>query len=699
VFGDLVREGATFSIPEALGRAQAHWHAGQADQAEMLCQRVLAVWPGQADALHLLGLMAHAYGNVSLAASHLRQACRAPRAPAVYYSNLAEMCRQLGLLAEGEEHARQAVRLEPGLAGAWNNLGILLQQAGKFAESRQCLERVLALQPENPEAHNNLGNTCKHLRLPGLALAHWRRALALQPDYAEPHSNLANLLCEQGDYEAAAGHARRAIELKPQMADAYINMAGVELARQRFAEALRWLDALLAFAPRHAAALASKAVALRRMDRLEAALEAATQALSAAPESAEAHHAHGQVLQALGQAEAALAAYGRAAALPGIAAEQGLSGQALLLMEVGDTARAAAAFQRAIEKFPDAPSVWYNYADFHRFAARDPAITAMQRLLVAPELGEADRIMLHFALGKAYLDQDESGEAFAHLHEGNRRKRAVIAYDEREVAAAFSGAMIGAAALERLAGVGADSPKPVFIIGMPRSGTTLLEQVLASHPAIHGAGELSYIAGLAGAPDRLAGWADQAGPEQLRAQGETYLAAVAKLGGGRPLVIDKMPGNFFFTGFIRLILPGAKIIHCRRDPVDTCLSCYSKLFTSPQNFSYELGELGRFYRGYEKLMAHWRAVLPASHFIETDYEALVGDLEGETRRLLGFLGLPWDAACLEFHRTARVVKTASVNQVRQPVYRGSVGRWRLHAGQLGPLLAALGVENNGAGGA
>jgi len=686
-----VREAPAFSVPEALARAHAHWNAGQADQAEMLCQRVLAVWPGQADALHLLGLMAHAYGNVSLAASHLRQACRAPRAPAVYYSNLAEMCRQLGLLAEGEEYARQAVRLDASLAGAWNNLGILLQQAGKFAESRQCLERVLALQPDNPEAHNNLGNTLKHLRQPGLALAHWRRALTLQADYAEPHSNLAHLLCEQGDYEAAAGHARRAIELKPQLADAYINMAGVELARQRFGEALRWLDALLVFAPRHAAGWASRAVALRRSERLEEALEAAAQALAAAPESAEAHHAQGQVLQALGRTEAALAAFERAAALPGTAAEQGLSGQALLLMEVGETERAAAVFERALARFPRAPSVWYNFSDFHRFTAGDAGISAMEGLLGGADLGEADRIMLHFALGKAFLDVGESGRAFSHLHEGNRRKRAAVIYNEAEAEAAMRGAAIGAAALARLEGAGAASERPVFIVGMPRSGTTLLEQILASHPAVHGAGELSYISGLAGAPDGLAEWAEGVRPEAVRRLGERYLAEVGKLAGGRALVVDKMPANFFYAGFIRAILPGARIIHCRRDAVDTCLSCYSKLFTSPQNFSYELGELGRFYRGYEGLMAHWRGVLPASQFIEVDYEALVGDLERETRRLLGFLGLEWDAGCLEFYNTARVVRTASVNQVRQPVYRGAVGRWRAHAGQLGALLSALGV--------
>jgi FkbM family methyltransferase len=209
-----------FSIADALQRANAHWNAGQADQAELLCQRVLAAWPGHADALHLKSLMAHASGNLDLAIQHLRQACLAPRAPAVYSSNLAEMCRQEGLLAEGEAAGRRAVAMDNTLAGGWNNLGIILQEAGKFEESKQCLERVLTLQPHNAEAHNNLGNTCKQLGLMQQAELNWRRALMLKPNYAEPHCNLANLLSEQGEYDKAAEHARLAIELNPRLGSA-----------------------------------------------------------------------------------------------------------------------------------------------------------------------------------------------------------------------------------------------------------------------------------------------------------------------------------------------------------------------------------------------------------------------------------------------------------------------------------------------
>jgi tetratricopeptide (TPR) repeat protein len=684
-----------FSIPDALARANAHWNAGQADQAEMLCQRVLAAWPGQADALHLMGLMAHAYGNLDLAIQHLRQACMAPRAPAVYSSNLAEMCRQRGLLVEGEAAGRRAVAMDPTLAGGWNNLGIILQEAGKYEESRHCLERVLTLQPHNAEAYNNLGNTCKRLGLVSQAEKHWSRALALRPNYAEPHSNLANLLSEQGEFDRAAEHARRAIELNPRLADAYINLAGVETARQRFYEALRWLDALLMFAPRHSTALAARALALKKLDRLEEALDAASKALAAGPDNAEAQNAQGLVLQAMGKFDAAIAAYDRAASLPGTVAEQALINRAILFMEKGDAKAAEAAFDQTVQKFPNSASAWFNRADLKKFAPGDPEIGAMEALLAkGNEISKGDTMLLHFALGKAFLDIGDSDRAFAHLNDGSRMKRAQIGYDPastsqwmRSIAAVFS-----ADFLSRLAGQGALSPKPVFVLGMPRSGTTLVEQILASHPAIHGAGELSYIQNIVNELGNFPASAAALTPASLQRFGEKYLAQIGKLAPAAPHVVDKMPINFAYAGLIRLILPGAKIIHSRRDPVDTCLSCYSKLFTAEQSFSYDLAELGQFHRDYQQLTAHWRAVLPEQNFLEVDYEAVVDDLEGQARRMLNFLGLPWDPACLAFHETKRPVRTASVNQVRQKLYKSSAGRWRQHQANLRPLLAALDIS-------
>lgn len=254
------------SLPDALARAHAHWNAGQAAEAERLCERVLALSPHQPDALHLLGLIAHAYGNLDVAIAHLRTACDAPGAPAVYCANLAEMCRQRGLLADAEEAARRAVALAPTLASGWNNLGIVLHETGRFDESRHCLERALALQPDWAQAHNNLANTWRRLGRADLAEPHYRRALELDPDYAPAYSNLASLLSALGRYDDAVHAAGRALELDPRFVDAYLNLADIETSRRRYDAALRVLDMLRAFAPQHPAALAAYAQLLRTRD-------------------------------------------------------------------------------------------------------------------------------------------------------------------------------------------------------------------------------------------------------------------------------------------------------------------------------------------------------------------------------------------------------------------------------------------------
>jgi tetratricopeptide (TPR) repeat protein len=688
-------DSGSMSTAEALARAHAHWSAGQADQAGQYCQRVLAAWPGQADALHLLGLMAHAYGNLDLAISHLREACRAPRAPALYSSNLAEMCRQKGLLAEAEEAGRRAVAMDPLLESGWNNLGIVLQEAGRFEESRACLERLVALKPDWVEARNNLGNTCRRLGRFDLAETHYRHALALNPDYAEAHSNLAFLLATQGQHDEAAQAAQRAIELNPRLVDAYLNLGEAEISRHRYEAALRALDMLRAFAPRHPAALVASAKALRRLERLDEALGFARQAVALSPRSAEAHQTLATVLMSLGHTDEALTAFEQAAGLPGTVLEEALVGRATLLTEAGRKDEALAAFGRALEVFPGSVPALAGRAELRRFEAGDPDIAALEAFVAeGGRRSLTDRIAARFALGKAHLDTGDHARAFMHLDEGNRLKRASFDYDSAATGQWMERIAQGFEP-ERYAAFARSDERaelPVFIVGMPRSGTTLIEQIVSSHPQVSGAGELSALriavenSGLF--PEGVATMTQ----EDAARIGRDYLARIAPLAQDHTRLVDKMPGNFLYAGLIPLILPGARIIHARRHALDTCLSCYTKLFGGEQRFTYNLTELGEFYGYYETLMAHWRAVLPPDRFIEVDYESVVDDLEGEARRLIAFLGLPWDDACLNFHENRRVVRTASVNQVRQPIYRTSRGRWREHAAHLGPLIEALGAD-------
>lgn len=689
------------SITQAMATAYAHWNAGQADQAEQLCQQVLQVWPEHGDALHLLGLLAHTHGNRALALDFLRRACATPRAPALFYSNLTEMCRQSGLLTEAEAAGRRAVALDSTLVAGWSNLGIVLQESGKLEESLACLQRVAGRDPNNPELHNNLGNSLKRLGRLDEAREHYRRALELKPSYSEAHSNLANLLNDLGDTVQAMQEARLAVEFNPRNTDAYINAAGIALSLGDAGEALRWLDNLAQFAPLHVGGLVARARALKDCDRLDEAMASARQAASLAPESGEAREVLAQLLGAAGQAEAALEAYDVAVTLPSPHPTDALVGKASLFMELGRFPEAMATLDQALAVNPRDARAWFNRAEIKTVAAGDSDLAEMEQLLGAGGTqNRNERIMLHFALGKGWREAGDAERAFAHLKQGNSLKRATFSYDSAATDDWMSAIIdhFTPDLLNGLAGLGDPSDAPVFIIGMPRSGTTLIEQILASHPSVHCAGELStvqrMVERISGADLRPLGFPrllESLLAQDLAPLGRHYLDQVTALAPQARRIVDKMPANFLYAGLIHLMLPNARIIECRRDPVDTCLSCYSRLFAGEQRFTYDLRELGLFYRSYERLMAHWHRLLPQDRLIEIRYEDVVDDLEGTVRRLIAFLGLDWSESCLEFHRTPRQIRTASLGQVRQPLYRTGVGRWKPYAAHLTELLDALGV--------
>lgn len=662
------------------------------EESLQLCDLILEASPRHPDALHLRGVIAHFYGRLDLAIDCLREACLSPHAQASYHSNLAEMCRQKGLLSEGEEHGTRAITLDPTSAMAWNNLGILQQEAGKLEESLDSLGRAITIMPQQAEGYNNLGNTHRRLGQLDEAMKCYGQAIAFNSLYAEAHSNLAFLLNALGDQEQARKEALRAIELNPRLIDAYRNMAEIEASCLRYGDALRWLDALFAFSPRNPSGLAAQAMILKRADHLDKAAEVAHQAIALAPDSAEVHNVLGQIRQAQGRDEDALKHFEKAALLPGIYAEEAMVNQALLLMETGRTSDAIEMFLRVRNAFPRSILALVGLANFKTYEANDPDIGILEsRLSENGHLTLSDRISIHFALGKAYLDSNNPDRAFHHLHIGNGLKRGTFFYDPLasdklfdSIATTFNREYFDAHPVSREL-----SSMPIFVFGMPRSGTTLIEQILASHPLVHGAGELSALRHVIERAGHYPEAMDGLSEDDMTRLGQDYLVGVAPLAADRPFLVDKMPANFLYAGLITKILPGARLIHCRRDAVDTCLSCYTKQFSGEQLFSYNLTELGQFHKAYEALMTHWRQVLPSDRFIEVDYENVVDDLEGVTRKLLDFLGLPWSNDCLRFHDNRRPVRTASASQVRQPIYSSSKGRWHRYSQYLTPLLVAL----------
>jgi hypothetical protein len=433
----------------------------------------------------------------------------------------------------------------------------------------------------------------------------------------------------------------------------------------------------------------------KKVDEAAAATE---RALALNPDNHDALNLLGRVAFERGALDTALAHYRRALSVkPDLADACNNMGNAL--KELGHLADARAAFLKALELDATLTGVYVNLADSTTFAVDDPYLAAMQALAAQPDgLSATDRMHLDFALAKAFADLREYRRSFGHLLRGNAGKRAAIKYDEAaamalfdRIEAAFTPELIAAKS-----GLGDPSGVPIFVLGMPRSGTTLVEQILASHPLVHGAGELKTfndvvdtVRGPDGAVLPFPEFVPALEAAPIRTIGAHYLAQIRALAPEASHITDKMPSNYYFAGLIHLALPNARIIHTVRDPVDTCISCFSKLFTAEQSHTYDLGELGRYYRRYQQLMAHWRRVLPAGRILDVRYEDVVADLEGQARQIIAHCGLEWDPRCLAFHTTKRPVRTASATQVRQPIYRSAIGRWRVYEEFLGPLLAEL----------
>ena len=429
-------------------------------------------------------------------------------------------------------------------------------------------------------------------------------------------------------------------------------------------------------------------------------LSAKQKAAEFLPDDADAHYNLGNTLNKLGQLEGAVASYHRALEIkPDYAEAHNNAGNAL--KNLGRLDAAAASYRRALEIKPDYIEARLNLAQAGKVKAGDENLAALAGLAEAARIDAVplpvkNAVFLHFALGKCYDDIGDHEKAFPHFIEGCRLKRATFDYDPNPNTQYVASIMrnFDAELMDRLRGGGVTSSLSIFVLGMPRSGTTLTEQIIASHPQVYGAGELPDlmeimrrdVGGGRVFPNNLH-LLDQG---RLAAMGAEYVSRLQRRAPEMRHITDKMPSNFYAVGPIHLMLPNARIIHVRRNPVDTCLSCFTQLFVSEHKFTYDLAELGRYYIDYFHLMQHWREVLPTGAFLDVQYEDIVADKEGQARRIIEYCGLEWNDACLDFHKTKRAVHTASAVQVRQPMYQSSVERWRKYERFLGPLLDALG---------
>lgn len=690
------------TIPDAFRNAIELYETNQFNQANILLRRILAAAPRHAPALHLLGVITHQLGDTQTAVKLIEGAIKIMPDEALFYANAGEMHRILKNIDSAIHYGQKATNLAPDNATAHSNLGIAYYDSGDLEQAEACQKRALEISPNLPAALNNLGSIQHDRKNLDSAAEYYKKSVAAAPNYIESISNLGSVLTEKELPDEAIKLLLPLIQANPNFADAHCNIANAFLIKEAFDKAEFGFKRALALKADYPEANLGLAKVLQEQRHFTAALEHAEQAKKLSPEKADIYSLIGGIYSEYGYPEKAKEAYAKALELDKNLVSAYL-GRGHQLMESGDIKGAANDFKHALDLEPDNLAARLAIAQVKKVKPDDENMAAlMTEAETVESLPETKAIPLHFGLGKCYEDTKQYDLAFKHYQAGCQLKRKRIEYsaDNNDLITKNIIETFSKENIERWRGDGFASELPIFVLGMPRSGTTLTETIIASHPMVYGAGELNDILEIAaenrgngaisdtsiGYPLNLQGITQA----ELRTMGEGYIRGLQARAPSSPRITDKMPANFNCLGLIHLMLPKAKIVHVKRNPVDTCLSCYTRLFHKSQFQSYDLEEIGRYYRNYATLMEHWRNVLPAGSFYEIQYEDIIADAEGQSRALIDYCGLEWNDACLDFHKTERNIRTASVTQVRQPIYKTSVEKWRHYEKHLGPLLNALG---------
>ncbi|MDX8386224.1 MAG: sulfotransferase [Gallionella sp.] len=565
--------------------------------------------------------------------------------------------------AELESMAGAMVKRFPASGFAWKLLGAAQQMQGKNA--LKAFSKTAKLLPSEPDAHFNLGVAQKSLGLFNEAAVSYRRALKLNPKYAEAHSNLGNVLKELGQLDEVVASYLCALQIKPNDALTHNSLGTV----------------------------------LKALEDFEGAADSYRRAIELRPKYIEAYTNLGNLLKDFEQFSDAIDNYQQALKIDPTC-DDALLGIAHINVVNGKLEEAANTAEQAIALKPNNLNARILLANVSKAKVGDQNLAALvaadeSRKSGSFRIPDAQTISLHFALGKSFDDLGEPDRAFPHFLEGCKMKRAAIKYDAEQPKQRVNDVIrvFDQTTIARLGGSGSLSNVPIFVLGMPRSGTTLTEQIIASHPDVFGAGELPELPVIAKRRIKSKYFPENIlaiDKSTLSEWGNDYVAGVHQREPDALHITDKRPENFWYVGLIHLMLPNAKIIHVSRNPVDTCLSCFTKLASRGLEESYDLAELGQYYRGYVKLMDYWRTLLPAHSFLDVQYEDIVADKELQARRIIDFCDMEWNEACLDFHKLKRSVSTASMTQVRKPIYQSSVERWRAYEKHLGPLLDALG---------
>ncbi len=645
----MVRQAPEVKAQASFAAALEALRANRPHRAEAICREYLAENPGSVNHLRMLG---HA----------LMKQARYP---------------------EAEQIVRQALALKPDFPHLHEDLGSLLAMQQRFEDAVQSLERAIQLEPALPLARRKLGEALA-------ALGRGAEADEAFKEYIDqdPEKSLVAIALEQlgsGHTDEAIATLRKALRESPDNIDAMRCLAQIHMRnKDHLGDAEALLRRATSLAPDYAAAWMLLGGVLHESLRHRESIEPFRRVTVIEPRNALGWTSLASAYSQSGDAERSRDAYERAVALdprlPG--AQMGLGH---ILKTLGDQAGALRAYRAAIAAKPDFGEVYWSMANLKVFRFEDAEIATMEEQLARSDLADNPEIHFRFALGKAYDDMGDFDRAWHYYDTGNRKQRQQVFHDpvafevrHEEIIEVFSHEF-----LELHAGKGYESAAPIFIVGLPRSGSTLIEQILASHSQVEGTQELPTLSHLATSIGRYRRDRKQyplsvreLGGREFRGYGRQYIEEASKYRAtNRPYFTDKLPNNFSHVGLAHLILPNAKIINARRHPFDSCLGGYKQLFGKGQDFTYDMNELAVYYRKYHETMQHWHRVLPGK-VLDVHYEETVSDLETQVRRILSHCGLPFEEACIRFHETERAVKTASSEQVRQPIYTRALGYWR-----------------------
>jgi tetratricopeptide (TPR) repeat protein len=642
---------------EAIGLIQA----GRFADAEARCRAALERHPADVNMQALLGALLIKVERIEEAESLLRQVLAAAPSFAKPAEDLGYLLLQAGRHAEAIAFLERATRLDPSLERAWFSLGKALAASGRGKDADAAFEKCFALSPE-------------------------RRLMALAAEHQK-----------EGRLEEAERIYRRALRENPRNVDALRLLALIAVKADRPDDAEVMLQKAIEIAPDFMLAILDLCRLYKDQDRFEEALALLDRALALDPAQPQTHFLRAGTLARASFTEDSIAAYRRCLELQPrhLGALLGLGH---VLKAVGDYKAAVESYEACIREAPDFGETYWSLANLKTYRFDDATVADMEKRAAAQGDNLQSEVNFLFALGKAWEDCGDYDRAWAHYSRGNAKQRAAVAYDpvQTEVMNDRLVATFTADFLAARRDAGDPDPSPIFILGLPRSGSTLLEQILASHSDVEGTSELPYIGRLATSLNRNRGDGvnypeamRELAPSNIATLGSEYLQlARMHRRTAAPRFIDKMPNNFPNVGLIATILPNAKIVDARRHPLDACFSCWRQLFGKGQNFTYDLTEIGEYYLQYQRMMDHWAAVLPG-RVLTVQYEEVVRDFGPQVRRLLDFCGLPWQEACLSFHESDRPVRTPSSEQVRQPIYDRSIGHWRHYERHLGELLAVI----------